>query len=249
MQGQGYRRAESGDQTEDALLKAKAERRLSITALICALNEEESLPHVLPRIPDWVDEVLLVDGHSTDRTVEVAKELRPNIRVLSQPGRGKGEALRYGVEQASGDIIVTLDADGETDPEEVTNFVHPLLQGCDFAKGSRFASGWRHKPFHRIFGNWLIVTVFNILYRTKYTDLCSGYNAFWRSITQRVNLWSDEGWNYEPLLICRLHKAGLKVMEVPQSMRGRLSGRSRLPNWEQGFTAIRTVVRERFRRS
>ena len=225
------------------------ERTPSITALICALDEEANLPHVLPKIPPCVDEVLLVDGHSTDRTVEVARQLRPDIRIVCQPGRGKGDALRHGVEQASGDIIVTLDADGETDPGEVDSFIQPLLQGHDFAKGSRFASGWRHKPFHRIFGNWLIVTVFNVLYGAKYTDLCSGYNAFWKSVTQRVNLWSEDGWNYEPLLICRLHRAGLKVIEVPQNMQGRLSGRSRLPNWEQGFTAIRTVVRERFRRS
>jgi glycosyltransferase involved in cell wall biosynthesis len=245
---QSYGRTESGDQTADAVLKAKAERRLSITALVCTLNEEESLPHVLPRIPDWVDEVLLVDGHSTDRTVEIAKRLKPDIRVVSQPGKGKGDALRYGVRQATGDIIVTLDGDGETDPEEIDRFIQPLLQGYDFAKGSRFVSGWHSKPLHRIFGNWLIVATFNILYGTRYTDLCSGYNAFWKNIVDQVNLWSEDEWNYEPLLISRIHKAALKVIEIPQRPGRRLSGRSKLPNWKQGFTAIKTVVRERFRR-
>ena len=67
----------------------------------------------MPRVPKWIDEILLVDGHSTDRTVEVAKELRPEIKVLYQPGKGKGDALKYGITQAGGDIIVTLDADGE----------------------------------------------------------------------------------------------------------------------------------------
>jgi glycosyltransferase involved in cell wall biosynthesis len=218
-----------------------------VTVLICALNEEENLPHVLPRIPHWVDEVLLIDGHSTDRTVAVARELRPEIRVLEQPGKGKGLALRYGVEQAAGDVIVTIDADGETDPEEIGKFIRPLLQGVDFAKGTRFARGWRDKPPHRIFGNWLIVTTFNLLYRARYSDLCSGYNAFWKDITARVHLWNENGWNYEPLFVSRAHMAGLKVVEVPQRMQGRINGHSKLPNWEQGFTSIKTVIRERFR--
>ena len=98
----------------------------TITALICALNEEKRLPSVLPRIPDCVDEVILVDGHSTDRTVEVARELCPGIRILYQPGRGKGDALRHGIEHARGDIIVTMDADGSTDPEEVPRFIEPF---------------------------------------------------------------------------------------------------------------------------
>jgi len=102
-----------------------------ITALICALNEEENLLHVLPKIPGWVDEILLVDGHSTDRTVEVARQLNPDVKVLYQPGKGKGDALKCGIKHATGDIIVTLDADGSTDPEEMPKFIEPLLDGYD----------------------------------------------------------------------------------------------------------------------
>ena len=83
-----------------------------ITALVCALNEASNLPYVLPKIPPSVDEVLLVDGHSSDGTAELAHQLWPGIRVLQQPGKGKGEAMRFGIQQAAGDIIVTLDADG-----------------------------------------------------------------------------------------------------------------------------------------
>lgn len=110
----------------------------TVTALICTLNEEQNLPYTLPKIPDWVDEVLLVDGHSTDSTVEVARRLRAGVRVIYQQGKGKGDALKCGVEHARGDIIVTLDADGTTDPEEIPKFIEPLLNGYDFAKGSRF---------------------------------------------------------------------------------------------------------------
>lgn len=115
-----------------------ADKQYSVTALICTLNEAENLPHVLPQIPDWVDEVLIVDGHSTDDTIKTAKELSPRAKIVVQTGKGKGNALKEGVNQSSGDIIVTLDADGQTDPHDMGKYVEPLIAGYDFAKGSRF---------------------------------------------------------------------------------------------------------------
>ena len=100
----------------------------TVSVVIPTLNEEENLPHVLPRIPVWVNEVLLVDGHSTDGTVEVARRLRPDIRIIRQEGRGKGAALRTGFAVATGDIVVTLDADCSTDPAEIPAFVEHLRE-------------------------------------------------------------------------------------------------------------------------
>jgi len=227
----------------------KPEQRPSVSVLICALNEEESLPQVLSRMPDdWVDEVLLVDGHSSDKTVEIARQMRPSVRVVYQPGEGKGDALRHGIQQARGDIIVTLDADGSTDPADVPRFVEPLLQGYDFVKGSRFRLGLpRNKPRHRVLGNWIIVTVFNLLFFRAYTDLCSGYTAFWRQSMERVSLDGGEHED-EPLINVRVRKCGLKVKEVGHLDRGRECGESKAPSWRQGFGAIRIIVRERFRR-
>jgi len=163
-----------------------------ITALICALNEEANLQYVLPLIPEWVDEIILIDGHSFDRTVDTAKELRPDIRVLYQPGKGKGAALKYGVDNAVGDIIVTLDADGSTDPEEMDKFVEPLLNGYEFAKGSRLTNGRpANMPWHRWVGNKILVAVMNLLYGTKYTDVCSGYNGFRNGTFLGLDLESD----------------------------------------------------------
>lgn len=216
--------------------------------MICALNEAENLPHVLPSVPDWVDEVLLVDGGSTDGTVATARRLRPDVRVLVQAGEGKGAAMREGIERARGEIIVTLDADGETDPREMPAFVSRLLAGHDFVKGSRFAKGWRNKPAHRLLGNWLIVTACNLLFGSRFSDLCSGYNAFWRDVPERVNIWADDGWNYEPLIVARLLRAGLDVVEEPQSYVGRLGEESKLSSWGQGLIALKTLLRERLRR-
>jgi glycosyltransferase involved in cell wall biosynthesis len=231
----------------DAVLKAKAERRLSITALICTLNEEESLPHVLPRIPNWVDEVLLVDGHSTDNTVALARELRPDVRVVTQPGRGKGDALKYGVRKARGDIVVTLDADGETGPEDMPRFIEPLLNGHDFAKGSRLAHGRPIRmPRYRWFGNKVLAVTFNLLYGTRYTDICSGYNAFWKRAFLQVPLTYDT-FHMDQQLLARAHRAKMKVAEVVHSSDGRIAGASKTSGIKQGFTDWFVIIKERFR--
>ena len=238
---------ESRSLSEERLLQAKSERKLKVTVLICTLNEEENLAHQLLRIPAWVDEVLFVDGHSTDDTVSTAEKLRPDALILLQPGRGKGDALKLGIERASGDIIVTLDADGTTDPQDMPRFVEPLLRGYDFVKGSRFAlSRPMDKPRHRIAGNRIIVTLYNILFRANYTDLCSGYNAFWKRAIARVDL---SGWTNqeEPLLNARVHKAGLSVIEIGHHDKGRMGGETKQPSLRQGTGAVRTVIRERLR--
>ena len=220
-----------------------------ITVLICALNEASNLVHILPRIPSWVDDVLLVDGNSTDNTAELGRRLRPGIRILSQLGRGKGDALRCGLQQARGDIIVTLDADGATDPEELPRFIEPLLNGFDFAKGYRLTQGLqRHKPWHRLLGNWLITMTFNLLFFRRYTDLCSGYNAFWRErVGAALEPWPADGFENEPFINSRIARRGLKVIEVGHSEPGRLSGEVKEKSWRQGTKAIKSIIRERFR--
>jgi glycosyltransferase involved in cell wall biosynthesis len=218
-----------------------------VTALICALDEEDNLKHVIPRIPDWVDEVMLVDGHSTDNTVEVAKTLRPDINVVTQLGRGKGDALRCGIENSVGDIIVTLDADGATDPEEIPKFIEPLFNGYDYAKGSRFRGTFpRNKPWYRILGNWAITVAFDALFIRAYTDLCSGYNAFWKKAVESRS-WPSDGFENEPLINCWVAKNGLRVKEIGHADAGRVSGEIKELAWRQGFKAIKTIIRERFR--
>jgi glycosyltransferase involved in cell wall biosynthesis len=218
-----------------------------ITALICTKNEANNLIHVLPKIPSWVTEVLLIDAHSSDKTVEVARELCPQIKVLMQPNKGKGDALRYGIGQAAGDIVVTLDADGTTEPDDMRKFIVPLIEGYDYVKGSRFLSSLpKKKPFYRIIGNWIITLTFDVLFLRTYTDLCSGYNAFWKEAIERAHIWSDDGFADEPLINCRVRKANLKVIEIGCVDNGRISGETNAPPWRQGFGAIKTIIRERF---
>ena len=152
---------------------------LRVSVVIPTLNEAANLPHVLTRLPEVVNEIIVVDGHSIDSTVEVARAILPDVRVVLQDGRGKGNALACGFAAATGDIIVMLDADGSTDPAEIPVFLDALLAGCDFAKGSRFVAGGGSTDITRVrrAGNRALATTVNLLFRTRYTDLCYGYNA------------------------------------------------------------------------
>ena len=220
----------------------------TISVVIPALNEAENLRHVLPLIPSGIHEVILVDGASTDGTAEVARELRPDIRFVQQQGRGKGAALRSGFAAARGDIVVMLDADGSTDPREIPSFVEALLNGADFVKGSRFlpGGGTADMETYRKLGNMAFVYSVRLLFGGRYTDLCYGYNAFWRRVLPQLQL-DGEGFEIETMMNVRALKAGLIVAEVPSFESHRIHGESHLRTIPDGFRVLRTIFSERFR--
>lgn len=230
------------------LAEALVPIRFTVSIIIPALNEAENLPHVLPRIPSWVHEVVLVDGHSTDNTVEVARQLRPDIRIIRQQGRGKGAALRSGFAAATGDIIVMLDADGSTDPAEIPAFVGALLAGADFAKGSRFlqGGGTTDMPLYRKIGNWGFVLGTRLLFGGSYSDICYGYNAFWRWVLPQLDLDGD-GFEIETMMNVRALRAGLKIVEVPSFEAERVHGVGRLRTLPDGWRVLKTLVKERLK--
>ncbi len=112
----------------------KIQQLPTISVVIPTLNEAKNLPYVLPFMPEMVSEIILVDGGSKDDTIQVAKELRPDIRIIRQSGKGKGNALTEGFAATTGEIIVMIDADGSNDPREIPLFVDALMNGADFAK-------------------------------------------------------------------------------------------------------------------
>lgn len=221
------------------------QRVIRISAVIPTLNEEKNLRHILPNIKQWVDELIVVDGHSTDETVNVARELCPSVRIVMQEGRGKGDALRAGFAAATGDIIVMLDADGSTDPSEIPIFVGALLSGADFAKGSRFlqGGGTEDMEFYRKFGNWCFVWMVRLMFGSKYTDLCYGYNAFWRRVLPQLDLTCD-GFEIETMMNIRALKAGLQIIEVPSFEASRIHGDSHLKTIPDGWRVLKTIFRE-----
>lgn len=223
-------------------------RDVTVSVVIPALNEAESLPHVLPRIPADVYEVVLVDGNSTDDTIEVARRLRPDIRIVRQRGRGKGAALREGFDAATGAIVVHLDADGSTDPTEIPVFVNTILDGADYAKGSRFTRGGRSDditPLHWL-GNWGFVVVTNALFGSRFSDITYGYNAMWRDHHELLAPEID-GWAHEIIANIRAHRRGLRIVEVASHEARRVAGEAKLRTFSAGWAILRAIVAERFR--
>ena len=217
-----------------------------VSVVIPTLNEAKNLPHVFARLPAGLHEVIVVDGHSTDDTVEVARRLRPDVRVVIQPGRGKGNALAAGFAVCTGDIVVTVDADGSTDPAEIPRFVAALCHGADFVKGSRFAQGGASSDitWTRRLGNRALNALVNALYHTSYTDLCYGFNAFWARCLPYMRVDCD-GFEVETLVNVRIAKAGLIIHEVPSFERDRIHGRSHLHAVRDGTRVLRTIALER----
>jgi len=231
----------------------------TVGVVIPAMNEAKNLPWLAERMPDGINEIALVDGRSSDTTVEVARQLWPEVRVLSQHRRGKGNALARGFAAIRSDITVMIDADGSMDPGEIPYFVDALLNGADYVKGSRFTTGGGSHDITplRALGNKFFNLVTNVGYGTRYSDLCYGYNAFWTAIGPVLGLdpgtpeddptekrWGD-GFEVETLINIRVHAAGLTVAEVPSFETPRLNGTSNLNALTDGIRVLRTIARER----
>ena len=217
----------------------------TVSVVIPAKNEARNLPSTLSSLPDWVDEVVLVDGHSVDDTVAVARQCRPDIKVVIQPKTGKGDAMVAGFKACTSDIIVMMDADGSTAGGEIPRFVAALLGGADFAKGSRFLNGGGSAditPARRL-GNWGLSGLVNLAFGTRYTDLCYGYNALWAKHLPILNL-DCNGFEIETVMNIRAAKAALQVHEVPSYERPRLHGESNLRTFADGWRILKAITAE-----
>ena len=196
-----------------------------VSVVIPALNEARNLPHVFAELPDGLHEVIVVDGNSVDDTVATARRLRPGVRIVTQNRCGKGNALACGFAAATGDIIAMVDADGSADPAEIPQFVRALLDGADFAKGTRFAAGGGSSDITRL-RRW--VTGCSAAWSTccagRSTPICatgttpsgggtSRCSAWIPKRTSRLGsgarLWGD-GFEVETLINVRIAQAGLR---------------------------------------
>jgi glycosyltransferase involved in cell wall biosynthesis len=221
-----------------------------ISVVVPTRNEARNLCHVLPHIPATVSEVILVDGHSVDDTIAEAQRLLPSIKVIRQVGKGKGDALRAGFAACTGEIIVMLDADGSADPREIPRFVEALLQGYDFAKGSRFLKDGGSDditPMRRL-GNAMLSGLVNFLFKTEFSDLCYGYNAFWKCCLDHVVLDCD-GFEIETTINLRIHRANLKMVEVPSFEYERIHGQSNLRTFRDGWRVLQAIMKEWMQKS
>lgn len=233
----------------------------AVSVVVPARNEARNLEVVLPAIAavrPAVHEVIVVDGQSSDDSIDVAKRVLPTAQMITQTRSGKGNALTCGFAAATGDVIVTFDADGSADPVEIHAFVAALVAGADFAKGSRYAPGGGSDattPLRKR-GDASVNGVANALFGTSYTDLCYGYNAFWVDVLPLLDLppvngsataegqIRGDGFEFEAVLACRVAAAGLTITEVPSIERRRMFGSTHFHTVADGARMMRTLLAE-----
>jgi hypothetical protein len=220
-----------------------------VSVVIPTLNEARNIGWVLQRLPPCVDEVIVVDGRSTDDTVAVARRARADARIVLEPLPGKGAALRAGFAAARGEYVAMIDADGSMDPGEIEIFMAALEDGTDFVKGSRFLKGGGTTDMSAIrkLGNAALRESVNVLYGTCFTDLCYGFMAFRGDRLHALELESD-GFEIETEIVARAILAGLSIREVASFESDRRHGVSNLSAWRDGRRVLATVLRERFGR-
>lgn len=230
---------------------------MSVSLVVPTFNEELNIGYVLGALPEGIDEIILVDGGSTDDTVEKAKSFIPEIRIIQQARKGKGNALVAGFHSASCDRIVAIDADGSMDPAEISSFIEALDSGADYVRGSRFLPGGGSVDITplRTLGNQFLNGVGNIFFHTHYTDLCYGFNAMTKSCVKVLGfpdpfdaslgrVWGD-GFEIETMMSIRAVKARLRIAEVPSFESNRLNGESNLNTFRDGSRCLRTLFAEK----
>jgi glycosyltransferase involved in cell wall biosynthesis len=243
----------------------------AVSVVIPCRNEEHNISHVLDSLPTSVGEVIIVDGDSTDRTVEVVLAHRPDALIVGQHSPGKGAATIAGLSKATGDIVVLLDGDDSMNSAEIDTMVSLLARGADVVHGSREIGGGGSSDFTfiRRTGNNALRRLINGLYRVSWTDTTYGYVALWADVIDDLKLGDlidspasalhdvdtgkslrpvayGHGFEVEVLLLCRAARAGLVVEESPSFERKRRTGTSNLHAAKDGFRVLVSILKERF---
>jgi len=226
-------------------------RKLSV--IVPIYNERNTVAEIVRRMRSVeldVDlEVVLVDDGSTDGTREVLGQLTDStVRVVyHENNKGKGAAIRSGLAQVTGDLVLIQDADLEYDPEDWPKLLAPVLRGkAQVVYGSRFTGERRNMLFLHWIGNRFLSLVTNILYNTTLSDMETCYKLFDRRVLADINLRSSR-FDFEPEVTAKVLRRGIRIYEVPISYAGREFDEGKKITWRDGFSALWTLVKYRFR--
>lgn len=227
-------------------IRTTASQGATVSVVVPTLNEERNIGWVLERIPPSVDEVIVVDGRSTDDTVAAALRARPDTVIVLERTPGKGAALRAGFAHARGDYVVMLDADGSMHPAELPRYLALLDEGYDLVKGSRFLNSGGTADISRVrnLGNRSLLSLTNLLYRCRFTELCYGYMAFRRDVLPRLRL-TAPGFEIETQIVTHALRARLRIAEVPSFEAERRAGETNLRTFRDGRRVLVSMVRAR----
>ncbi len=231
---------------------------MKVTLLIPTLNEEHGMKTVMPKVKkEWVDQILVVDGQSKDKTVEVARQMGYDVVIQTTPGiRG---AYMDALPAIKGDVILTFSPDGNSIPELIPECIKKIKEGYDMVIVSRYAQGAKSYDDDAItgFGNKMFTTFINIFHGAKYTDAMVIYRAYKLSLIKMLDLDKDESFeteerlfhtkiSWEPLLSIRAAKRHLQVVEIPGDEPAREGGERKLQVLKWGAAYMFEVFREIF---
>ncbi len=216
-----------------------------VSIIIPTLNEGRNMNALMKGIREVMRqyryEVIIVDGHSMDNTVELAR--RHGARVIYD-SRGKGSALIKGMAAARGAITISMDADLSNRPNELRLLIAGIEAGYDVCMGSRFLTGGGSDDMslHRRLGNKAFVALVNLIYGSNYTDMCYGYRSFARGVSKRMGL-KEKGFGIETEISIKARKMRMKVLEVPSYEKLRAYGEGKLRSFSDGSIILRTIMR------
>ena len=211
---------------------------MSVSIIIPTLNEYGNIADILHRVSaQKLGEIIVVDGHSTDGTVELVEKI--GYPVIFQEGKGLGKAIEAGIKASKGDIVIIVDADGSHDPQDMPKLLDKINEGFDLVIGSRYSAGPRLKglflrhpnsssyddTFIREFGNRFFTYLCRKLFNIETHDVLMGFKAFRRKIFEKVKL-DEQGQQFDAEILIKAKKAGFRIGEVPVIEHKRKHGRS-----------------------
>ncbi len=234
----------------------------SVSLIIPAMNESATLTSIIDSIPEYVDEIIVIDGRSKDNTFEIASNHPRVTKVLRQRSRGKGAALSLGFAVATCDLVAIIDADGSMDPAELKDFLNMFPQ-AEIVKGSRskkLGGTSADLTIFRDLGNRVLTKLCNVWFKENWTDLAYGYAVVDRKALGKLGLSSydemgsvfghksyGQGFEIEALIFCRSSKWGFRVLEVASAEHRRISGSSNLRAIRDGFRVLSAIIIEKNR--
>lgn len=223
----------------------------TLTAIVPVFNERATVAEIIRRaraaeVPLVVDLVVVDDG-STDGTDQVLAAIADStVRVVRhETNRGKGAAIRTGLERATGDVVVVQDADLEYDPDDWPTLLEPILKGkAHVVYGSRFTGARKNMLVLHWIGNRFLSLVTNVLYATTLSDMETCYKVFDRRVLEGIRIQSDR-FDFEPEITAKVLRRGYRIYEVPISYAGREIDEGKKITWKDGFGALKALVKYR----
>ncbi|MFC1807297.1 glycosyltransferase family 2 protein [Candidatus Omnitrophota bacterium] len=215
-----------------------ATRKDSISVILCTKNEAGGIQELVQSVKPYANEVIVIDGHSTDNTAELAK--KAGAKVWQDNGKGKGDAYAVGIQKATGDVIVLMDADGSHDPRDIPVLAEPIVNNeSDLVIGSRHKGGsdeWAGDldTYLRAIGSGFLSVIINYRWKTALTDVLNGFRALSRASALKVPLYAND-FDIEQHMIVQYRKHGHRVMEVRSHEFCRRWGESKLPTFRKAY--------------